>query len=102
MKDQKNRCKLCGGSLAKSETHKWCEDCRGGIELITYLRENLIPINEETIAENIDKFIVDFPFDKTSVESSEMERYLDLNYSIEQYEKIKSRSERIRKKLKLN
>ncbi len=102
MKDQKNRCKLCGGSLVKSENYKWCEDCRGGIELITYLRENLIPINEETIADNIDKFIIDFPFDKTSFESSEMERYLDLNYSIEQYEKIKIRSERIRKKLKLN
>lgn len=102
MKNQKNKCKLCGDSLLKGETHRWCEDCKGGIELITYLRENLIPINEETIIENIDKFMIDFPFDKTSAEADGMEKYLDLNYSIEQYEKIKGRSEKIRKKLKLN
>jgi len=103
MEDKHKKCKLCGlhFGLNDDPSERWCEDCRGGMELISYLRDNLLPINEETILNNIEKFMTDNPTEKFIFNSDGMERYMDLNYSIEQYERIKSRSERIKKKLKL-
>ena len=103
MEDKHKKCKLCGLRFGLNDDpgERWCEDCRGGMELISYLRDNLLPINEETILNNIEKFMTDNPTEKFIFNSDGMERYMDLNYSIEQYERIKSRSERIKKKLKL-
>lgn len=103
MEHNKHKCKLCGLHYGLNDTpeERWCEDCRGGMELITYLRDNLLPINEETILNNIDRFMTDSNVERFIHNSDGMEKYLDLNYSIEQYEKIKLRSDRIRKKLKL-
>jgi hypothetical protein len=102
MEDDKNRCKLCGSKFGLNDdpTQRWCEDCKDGIELISYLRDNLIPINEKTILDNIDKFVSE-PISETLFESGELDRYLDLNYSLKQYEKIKLRSIRIRNALRL-
>lgn len=102
MEDDKRKCKLCGSNFGLNDDSKerWCEDCRDGIDLISYLRDNLIPINEETILNNIDKFVSE-PISETLFESGELDRYLDLNHSIKEYEKIKVRSRRIRQTLRL-
>lgn len=103
MEKPNNKCKLCGSRIKnqKESNQRWCEDCKGGIELISYLRDNFIPITEETIINNIEKFMVERPIEEFIYGSNKVEKYLELNYSVEQYEKIKARSNRIRKKLKL-
>jgi len=103
MGTSQHKCKLCGNNigLGESKEARWCEDCREGIELISYLKENLLPINEETILDNIDKFMTESSVERFIFNSDGMERYMDLNYSLQQYERIKNRSTIIRRKLKL-
>ena len=103
MEHKENKCKLCGMQVGLNHKsgERWCEDCRDGMKLITYLRDKMLPINEETILDNIDKFMTDSNVNRFIYTSDGMEKYLELNYSIEQYEKIKLRSNRIRAKLKL-
>ena len=103
METSQHKCKLCGNNIGLGEPKeaRWCEDCREGIELISYLKENMLPINEETILDNIDKFMTESSVERFIFNSDGMERYLDLNYSLKQYERIKNRSNIIRRKLKL-
>jgi hypothetical protein len=103
MEDDKKCCKLCGKRMGLTEDtdHIWCAECTNGIGLISFLKDKMLPIDEKTILDNIDSFITsgsieDFLFNPTS-----LDKYIDLNYSLEQYEKIKSRSQTIRKKLKI-
>ena len=100
---KQHKCKLCGKNigLGESKEARWCEDCREGIQLISYLKENLLPINEETILNNIERFMTDSSVERFLFRSDGMERYLDLNYSLEQYERIKNRSTVLRRKLKI-
>ena len=103
MENSKNKCKLCGKSfkLEDDQTYAWCGECSDGIELISFLKDNMLPIDEKTILENIDKFITNRSVDDFIFNPTSLDMYVDLNYSIEQYEKIKGRTETIRKKLKL-
>jgi hypothetical protein len=100
----KHKCKLCGKNigLGESENARWCEDCREGMELISYLKENLLPITEETILNNIERFMTEPSIERFIFNSDGMERYMDLNYSLEQYERIKNRSMILRRKLKID
>tara|TARA_B100000963_G_scaffold334854_1_gene328429 strand:- start:6854 stop:7171 length:318 start_codon:yes stop_codon:yes gene_type:complete len=103
MKDNKNKCKLCGKKLSLEDdtNHKWCEECRNGFELISFLKDKMLPIDEKTILDNIDNFIINKSIDDFVFNPSSLEKYIELNGSLEQYEKIKSRSKAIRKKLKI-
>jgi hypothetical protein len=94
MRDRHNLCKLCGlrFDLSKSLSANLCRKCRDEVESIFHFKNNLVPVNKETIFNNLDGFIAS---------PIEIEAYLDLNYSIEQYERFKLRSKRIKKKLKL-
>jgi hypothetical protein len=94
MGDRHNLCKLCGlrFDLNKSLSANLCKKCRDEVESIFHFKNNLVPVNREIIFNNLDRFIAS---------PIEVEAYLDLNYSIEQYERLKLRSERIKKKLKL-
>lgn len=103
MKDDKNSCKLCGKKMGLEDdtSYAWCEECRSGIELISFLKDKMLPIDEKTILDNIDSFIINKSIEDFMFNPSSLEKYIDLNCSLEQYEKIKSRSEAIRKKLKI-
>jgi hypothetical protein len=104
MKDDKKSCKLCGKKLNSidSTEYIWCEECRNGVDLISFLKDKMLPIDEKTILDNIDNFITDRSIEDFLFNPTSLEKYIDLNYSLEQYEKIKSRTDAIRKKLKLN
>ncbi len=104
MEDDKKCCKLCGKKIKSIDDTEyiWCEECRSGVELISFLKDNMLPIDEKTILDNIDNFITDRSIEDFLFNPTSLEKYIDLNYSLEQYEKIKSRTDAIRKKLKLN
>ena len=104
MKDDKKSCKLCGKKLNSidSTEYIWCEEGRNGVDLISFLKDKMLPIDEKTILDNIDSFITDRSIEDFLFNPTSLEKYIDLNYSLEQYEKIKSRTDAIRKKLKLN
>lgn len=104
MEDDKKCCKLCGKKINSIDNTEyiWCEECRSGVDLISFLKDKMLPIDEKTILDNIDNFITDRSIEDFLFNPTSLEKYIDLNYSLEQYEKIKNRTDAIRKKLKLD
>jgi len=93
MAKNKHKCKMCGINMSKTEIPNlgYCSDCEDSLEIIKYLKDYSIDIDEDSLYNNINAIIDEADLDSLYSKLDKVEHYFEMEYSIEKIEVIKER-----------